>query len=238
MFHTEDVLQLKDDEEVRCIVRRHPSSLAPGLFVALVLIVVPFFLMFPLFGWGVYGAVLFVAAVIFGISAAIRTLLLWDSNVLIVTTLRLVDVDQRGLFSRMVSEAPHESIQDVSWAKHGLWETVFRMGSVKVQTAGNTANIEMKRIGKPDRVAELVNELRRLVGEAKSQESRVRSLESERVKQEKPVGDTVGKIRSINAILESFSFEELAGVENALKARQRASMAEEFFDKDEEGEKE
>ena len=229
MFHVEDVVQLKDDEEVRRIVRRHPVSVAPGLLLSLVLIVLPFFLMFPLFGWGMYGAVLFVAAVVFGIGVALRTLLLWDSDVLVITSSRLVDVDQRGLFSRVVSEAPLECIQDVSWAKRGVWQTLFRMGSIRVQTAGNTANLEMDQIAKPDRVAELVNELRReTVAPPPAPTARV-------VREEKPPTDKAAKLKSINAILESFTFEELAGVENVLKARQRANLAEESFDADEQG---
>ncbi len=80
MFHIEDVLQLKDDEQVKAIVRRHVVMLVPRLFLALLLIVIPFFLLFPLFSWGLPGAIGFFVVILIGVVIAIRTLLLWDAT--------------------------------------------------------------------------------------------------------------------------------------------------------------
>lgn len=90
MFRLEDVLQLKDTEDVKLVVRRHPVSLVPGLGSALLLIVIPFFFLFPLFAWGIPGVGAFMASVVIGIVVAIRTVLVWNADVLIITTLRLV----------------------------------------------------------------------------------------------------------------------------------------------------
>lgn len=54
----------------------------------------------------------------------------------IVTEKRIIDVEQRGLFSREVSEIPIASVQDVTVDVHGLVQTVLGFGTIKIQTAG------------------------------------------------------------------------------------------------------
>lgn len=225
MFHIEDILQLKDREEVRHVTRRHVLTMFPPLLLALILIVAPFFLMFPLFSWGLIGVALFFVAVLIGIATALRTLLLWDADILIVTNLRLVDVDQRGIFSRSVSEAPLDAIQDVSWSRTGLIQTLFRMGSLKVQTAGATANIEAKDIPHAEAVHELINDLRPHLSGKTSAAAAVPSTALPADKDE--------KMRSICALLEKYPAEELARIESILKARERAAVADVFLKQDE-----
>ncbi|MEO5927960.1 MAG: hypothetical protein ABIO72_04540 [Patescibacteria group bacterium] len=159
MFHLEDVLQLKDDEDVQLIVRRHPVTLFVGLGISFIGIVLPFFFLFPLFAWGIAGISLFGILIIGGILLAMRTILLWDSDVLVVTTLRLVDVDQKGLFSRFVKEAPLTAVQDIAWSRKGLIDTMFHVGTLDVTVTG-AANMTITRVAHPEKINELVNDLR------------------------------------------------------------------------------
>jgi hypothetical protein len=160
MFHLEDVLQLKDTEDVKLVARRHPMTLVPGLFIAMMCIVIPFFFLFPLFAFGMPGIAAFVVVVISGIVVAFRSFFLWDSDVLIVTTLRLIDVDQRGFFSRFVTEATLVSISDVAWRRHGITDTLFKIGTLTIQSSGNAKSLELKRVAHPERIHELLNDLR------------------------------------------------------------------------------
>ncbi|MBU1348958.1 PH domain-containing protein [Patescibacteria group bacterium] len=160
MFHIEEVLQVKDTEDVKLVVRRHPVALVPGLGIALVLIVAPFFFLFPLFSWGVPGVVSFGASIVAGIVVAVRAIILWNADVLIITTLRVVQVDQRGMFSRFVTEVPLASVQDVSWRNEGVVDTVTKAGTLSIQSVGTSPNVEVRRIAHPERLHELLNDLR------------------------------------------------------------------------------
>lgn len=215
MFHLEDVLQLKDTEDVKLITRRHLMTLAPGLFLALCLIVVPFFLIFPLFSWGAIGVGLFLFAVVAGIVIAVRTFLLWDADVFIVTTHRIVDVDQRGVFMRMVKEAQLNTIQDAAWKREGMLETVFRMGTITIKTSGQM--IEAHRIPRPEIVQGLLNDLRHATQPKKEDTSPERRE----------------KLRKVSDLLEGFSLEELNRIESILKARERSAASEAFLAGDE-----
>ena len=217
MFHLEDVLQLKDDEKVKAVLRRHVATVIAPLGLATFLIVLPFFLLFPLFGWGIVGIVLFFAAVVFGIGIAIRTLVLWDADVLIITNLRLVEVDQKGLLTRSVSEVSLKHVQDVAWIRNGIAETIFRMGTVKIShVGGNVSVIVAKRIPRPEMVTESINDLRNAT-------SPKRDIPQDRYE----------KLKAITALLESYPTDELDRIEMILKARQRTEAADAFMKQDE-----
>ena len=54
----------------------------------------------------------------------------------IVTTARIIDVEQRGLFRREVSEIPLQHVQDVTTQVHGIIRTFLKFGTIRIQTAG------------------------------------------------------------------------------------------------------
>ena len=54
----------------------------------------------------------------------------------IVTNRRILDVEQRGLFSRRIAEIPLSSVQDVTIDIHGILRTLLKFGTIKIQTAG------------------------------------------------------------------------------------------------------
>ncbi len=65
--------------------------------------------------------------------------LLWMDYYLdmwIITDRRIIDIDQRGLFDREVSEIPLDHIQDVTIEVRGLIETFLKFGTIRIQTAG------------------------------------------------------------------------------------------------------
>lgn len=232
MFQIDDVLLLKEDEAIKAFARRHFVTLLPRLLVSLLLIVVPFFLLFLLFSWGAVGVIVFILLVLSGVILAVRTFLIWDADVLIVSTLRVVDVDQRGLFSRIVSEAPISNIQDVSWQKKGLIESLFRMGTVTIQTAGSGVVVKAVSIPRPQEIHELVNDLRR-AGSSLSGSSITPSESAPHATMEQaPRHETETrkeKIRKITSMMERYSPEELSRIEAVLKARERSALTDAFL---------
>ena len=79
---------------------------------------------------------------------------------LIVTDKRVVDIDQRGFFDRIVTEASYAQIDEVSYRVKGFWSTVFRFGALRLDLAGSAADIQFGRIFRPSRIHNLINDLR------------------------------------------------------------------------------
>lgn len=57
-------------------------------------------------------------------------------NMWIVTTRRIIDVQQKGLFSREIAEIPLSHVQDVTIDVSGIFQTFLKFGTIRVQTAG------------------------------------------------------------------------------------------------------
>lgn len=215
MFHLEDVLQLKDTEDIKLIVRRHPMTLLSGLAIAFACLVIPFFFLFPLFAWGIAGICLFGILLIAGILIAMRSILLWDSDVLVISTLRLVDVDQKGIFSRFVKEAPLSAIQDVAWHRKGLLDTIFRIGTLNVTIPG-TGNMMISRVAHPEQIHELINDLRHATTP----------------KRVDLAPDRRERLKKISSLLEALPDETLDRIEAVIRSEDRAETVAGFLKKD------
>ncbi|MFA6197772.1 MAG: PH domain-containing protein [Patescibacteria group bacterium] len=165
MFESNFTRNLKEGEELIEIVRRFYISYLWQALVALIFILLPFFLIFPLFRWGWPGIIMFFTLLIFGIIFGIRQTLIYFLNALVITDQRIIDFDQRGLFNRVVSEATYEKIQDVSFSIKGVWQTLYHYGDLQIQTAGNHITLEICDIANPQRVQDRIVDLQSQVPE-------------------------------------------------------------------------
>ncbi len=75
----------------------------------------------------------------------------------VITDRRVVDVEQRGLFSREVVTASLDRIQNVAIDTSGLIPTLMNFGDVRIETAGaETRNIIIKSAANPEEVKRLI----------------------------------------------------------------------------------
>ncbi|RJO59754.1 PH domain-containing protein [Candidatus Parcubacteria bacterium] len=159
MFEKKLLENLKPEEEVLALVRRTPVvSILPALLSAF-FIIAPFFFLYVLLKWGAPGGLIFALSLAFGVFLGIRTLWLHNLNAFIITAERVIDVDQKGLFHKVVSEAAFGKIQDVSYSVKGIFPTVFQFGTVIIQTAGSNVNLELSGVRSPQKVQDLIVKL-------------------------------------------------------------------------------
>ena len=161
MFEQRLLENVKEEEEVLALVRRTPLVAIGPILLVTILIIAPFFFLYPLLKMGAFGVAVIIASVLVGIFLGFRTLWVHQLNAFILTATRIVDVDQRGFFHRVVSETTFDKVQDVSYVIKGVAATLFRYGSVVIQTAGNAANLELMGARHPQRVQELILKLQR-----------------------------------------------------------------------------
>lgn len=181
---------LKPGEEVVEIVRRYSLTYLPHGSLGLVLLLLPFFLLFPLFRWGGWGILIFFILILTAIVFIFRILYVWYFNVFVITNFRLIDIDQRGFFSRAVTEANYEKIQDVSITIKGVFATMFKFGSVHIQTAGTQVQIEIDRIYNPQRIQSLITERqKKILTQEDAQGATPEDLERVVEKLRKHIGD-------------------------------------------------
>ncbi len=152
-------LGLKDDETLLAVARRAAVTLfLPGLATA-VFALAPFVFLVPLLRLATIGYVLIGLSLLVALSIASRVWWDWQGSFLAVTERRLILVHQHGVFDRHVAEMPYSRIQRVSYRVHGLFPTLFRYGTLLIESAGNEDPLTMENIPGPHRLQDLINEL-------------------------------------------------------------------------------
>jgi len=83
-------------------------------------------------------------------------------DVWIITDRRVVNVEQKGLFSREVSELEHIRVQDVTTEVKGFFATFFNYGDVHVQTAAETSRFIFRSVSNPYAIKNLIMQLQKV----------------------------------------------------------------------------
>lgn len=74
----------------------------------------------------------------------------------ILTDQRIVNIEQQGLFDRIISELSIVKVQDVTSEVHGHAQTFLDFGNVYVQTAGEQQRFIFQHVPHPEEIARLV----------------------------------------------------------------------------------
>jgi membrane protein YdbS with pleckstrin-like domain len=74
----------------------------------------------------------------------------------VITNKRIIDIEQKGFFSRQVSSFPLERIQDVTYETNGVIATALHFGNVRIQTASISSDFIMRQVPHPDQVKEKI----------------------------------------------------------------------------------
>ncbi|MEK7473296.1 MAG: PH domain-containing protein [Patescibacteria group bacterium] len=79
-------------------------------------------------------------------------------DIWILTTKRVLNIEQTGLFARTVSELRLYRIQDVTSVVNGFFHTMLDFGDVEIQTAGEKTRFKFEEISHPTRVSKSILE--------------------------------------------------------------------------------
>jgi uncharacterized membrane protein YdbT with pleckstrin-like domain len=175
--------KLESNENIILRARKHWFMLFAHSLFLLFLLVVPALLLlsayvvdlspFPTFEGTVKNALAFPNALMYLFLAAsfAWVLMLWVIffviwtdyylDVLILTNSRLIDIEQKGLFSREIATLRLGRIQDITVSVHGPIATVFNFGDIHVQTAGREKEFIVRGLARPYAIKSAVLEAQR-----------------------------------------------------------------------------
>ncbi|MFH1405076.1 MAG: PH domain-containing protein [Patescibacteria group bacterium] len=156
-------IQLKPDEEILEIIREEAVAYSLKIVLILLWFITPFFFLFPLFKEGVFGIAFFFTLVLSASIYAIKEFFKWHNTTLIITDKRIFDVEQRRVFDRVVSEISIVRIDDVTHRTKGFFPTVFGFGSIKICVNGTCADVIFRKVKRPVKICNLINDLREVV---------------------------------------------------------------------------
>jgi uncharacterized membrane protein YdbT with pleckstrin-like domain len=77
-------------------------------------------------------------------------------DIWIITSQRIVNIEQKGMFMRKVSEIDFSKIQDITTEVAGFIPTILNYGDVKVQTAGELEDINFRTVSDPYEIKNII----------------------------------------------------------------------------------
>ena len=154
---------LDANEKIIRRVNRHWIALAPSVLSSggLLLVVVTLAYLLSRYGYklphavtsaqsfGVLGGLTALAVMMFTIGIWI-----YRRNIMILTNQHLILIEQRGLFSRTVSQLSLRRVQDVTGTTPGFLATILGYGNVTVETAGEEKNFVFDTVASPTELAD------------------------------------------------------------------------------------
>jgi hypothetical protein len=160
----------KDGEEILMVVHRHWFDILSQFFII-------FFMLLLLFGSLAFASpilestngnispslFLFLENIFF-IFIWLFFFIIWIDyyfDVWIVTNERIVNIEQKGLFSRGISELELENIQDITVEVLGIIPTFLNYGNLYVQTAAEKERFIFKHVPNPYAIKDLVMNLQK-----------------------------------------------------------------------------
>ncbi len=84
----------------------------------------------------------------------------WFFDVWLITDERVIDIHFSNLLYKQVSEAKIDNIEDVTYNQGGVIKALFDYGNVSLQTAAEQRLFEIKNVPHPNRVVQVLNELK------------------------------------------------------------------------------
>ena len=122
-----------DDEELLFVFRKHPIVMRKGLLLAAIVLLlgtVPS-LIKPEFTY-LFGGL--AAGLVVSMLVLLPFWISWYYSVYIVTDQRLIQINQKGFWNRSVVDIGLPQIQMVNYEIAGLQETLFKFGTIMMQT--------------------------------------------------------------------------------------------------------
>lgn len=159
----------KSYEHLVFATRRHPITFVPYVLWFIVLLSIPAALYFvlssminPLLEGSISRPLLVLLASAYYLSVALffySYFITFHLDLWIVTNDRLLDIEQKTLFSRTIAEVDLYQIQDVTSEIKGFFPSLFNYGNVILQTAAAIPRFTFKNVANPNNIREQILDL-------------------------------------------------------------------------------
>lgn len=152
-------INLKEGEKIVNIVRPYGLSYGWKYLLGLAFLTVSSFFMFRLFFYGWWGQVIYGLGMAAGFYILIKAFVVDRGNMLVITSVRAVDIHRVGWFDEIISSLNYLEVKDVAVRKKGIWQSICNVGGLAVQAKGEDFTLEIFNIYNPTQVQNLLSDL-------------------------------------------------------------------------------
>lgn len=158
IFSPERLVTYHPNEELVTIVREYGITRLPGLAIDMLLYLLSWFFLYPLFALGWWGIVIWLTILVGVVFVSVRRAVTWYGDCCIITNQRIIDIDRRGLFDTQVREVAWEQITDIQFNQRGFWATLLHYGTLHIVTSIHTQPIQWQRVYQPNQLRDILSE--------------------------------------------------------------------------------
>jgi hypothetical protein len=154
MNYIDKQIGLKKDEKIEFIIRSSLFGFWFQLFLFFLILMICCVFSVLLVQRGFWGMTILLIVSLFAVFQIIRLFWIWYYNVCVVTNKRIIDIDRKGLFDKVISEADLSQIEDISVRQKGLLQNIFNYATILIQLDQGALIIELKNIKSPRETVE------------------------------------------------------------------------------------
>ncbi len=152
------------DEEIIMITRKHWVAYFTHILLAFFIPMLPIALLIissnsELYGKSTIYLGLFIASIVIAINIIVTAIVQWYYNISIITGKRILCLKVNSIFQHSYTEILWRKIQDVSHDSIGVLSSIFDIGNVYLDTAGEGIDLTVKFVPQPRDVQEVINNL-------------------------------------------------------------------------------
>jgi len=163
------MIEINEAEKILRVVRKHWFVLLSDIFFLLLFIALPpifliisYFLPFesliafsgnPAFAW----AFILIAWLFLVWIVAWNMWTDYYLDVLLITSQRIFDIEQKGLFRRVSSSFRLDNVQNVTVLQNGIIQTMLNFGTMRLETAGEREDFIASYIADPYEIKKFIN---------------------------------------------------------------------------------
>ncbi|MEI6288599.1 MAG: PH domain-containing protein [bacterium] len=157
-------ISLQEGEQAEILIRQSLWAWSGFIFLAIFLIIAPFFFIYPLFHYGWLGVLIFFILLFLGIIIALNMYVSYFFTVFVMTNMRIIDFDQRGFTQNIATQVLYNKIEDITFESKGLANFLLGTGKVDISFWGNKKmKLRLFFVKNPQSIAgELVERQKRL----------------------------------------------------------------------------
>lgn len=149
-------LKLSADEKIIFLLRESLWGRWHKVVLIIILVLCPFFFLFPLLYWGNNGLMVFVLALIVGIIFFFREGLLWYKSIFVLTDKKILIIKRQGFFSEIISEYQLSHLKEATCKISGVSGTLFGFGSLELKFDDLPHWVKVAKISRPRKIQDII----------------------------------------------------------------------------------
>ena len=137
---------LAEREKVLLIVRPSMWRWFWPLLLSIILIFGDFFFLYPLVQWGDWGLIIFAIVQFVALIILLKISRRYYFTAFILTTNKIIDLDQLGYFSRSISQQPISKLGSISGKTSGIAGAMLGLGDIIISLPDSGSQIVVSKV--------------------------------------------------------------------------------------------